>query len=89
MGYILLVMIVLTYVILQKIKFENMEVELYRSEDQCCYDMNLGRRRFTFDNGIIRSTRIKHKRKVIKAFEDVESCERMDWKTKWKIYRNY
>lgn len=89
MGYILLVMVVVTYILLQKIKFENMEVEAYRSEDQGCYDVILGRRNYTFDNGNVRSRRACRKRKVIAHFESVEYLENMDLKTKWKIYRGY
>ena len=89
MGYILLVIAIVTYVLLQKIKFENMEMEVYRSEDQDCYDVNLGRRNYTFDNGNVRSRREGRKRKLIAHFESVEDLENMDWKTKWKIYRGY
>lgn len=89
MGVVLLVMIIVTYILLQKIKFENMEVEAYRSEDQGCYNMSLGRRTFTFDNGNIRSRRERRKRKLIAHFGSVEDLENMDWKTKWKIYRGY
>jgi len=89
MSYILLVMVVVTYILLQKIKFENMEVEAYRSEDQGCYNVSLGSRVFTFDQGNVRSRREGRKRKLIAHFESVEDLENMDWKTKWKIYRGY
>lgn len=88
-GYVLLVMVVVTYVLLQKSRFEGMEVEVYRSEDQCCYDVSLGRRSFTFDNGKVRSRRSCSKHRLIAHFESVEDLESMGWKTKWKIYRNY
>lgn len=89
MSYILLVMVVVTYILLQKIKFENMEVEAYRSEDQGCCNLSLGSRVFTFDQGNVRSRRGDRKRKLIAHFESVEDLENMDWKTKWKIYRGY
>lgn len=88
-GYILLAIAVVTYVLTQKVRFEGMEVEAYRSEDQCCYNASLGRRNFTFDNGNVRSRRSCSKHKLIAHFESVEDFENMDWKTKWKIYRNY
>ncbi len=86
MGYILLVMVVITYVLLQKIKFENMEVEAYRTEDQGCYNVSLGKKGFTFNNGNVRSG---IKPKLLAHFESVEDLENMGWKTKWKIYRSY
>lgn len=89
-GYIFLVMMIIIYVLLQKIKFENMEVDAYRSEDQDCYNLSLGRKVFTFDNGNVRSRRNGRKqRKLLAHFESVEDLENMDWKTKWKIYRKY
>ena len=89
MSYILLVMVAVTYTLLQKIKFENMEVGAYRTEDQDCYDVSLGSRVFTFDQGNVRSRRNGRKRKVIAHFESVEDFENIDCKTKWKIYRGY
>lgn len=88
MGYVFIIMLITTYVLLQKIKFDNMEVECYHTEDQCCYNVSLRNRRYTFDNGNLRSIRNKST-KVILTFDDVDSLENVDWRTKWKIWRNY
>lgn len=88
MGYVLIVIIAANYLLLQKIKFDNMQVEVYRSEDQCCYDVLLGRRSYTFDNGNLRSKRGRG-RKVICTFNDVDTLEGINWKDKWKIWRSY
>ena len=88
MGYVFIIMLIITYVLLQKIKFDNMEVECYHTEDQCCYNVSLRNRRYTFDNGNLRSRRNKST-KVILTFDDVDSLENVDWRTKWKIWRSY
>ena len=88
MVYILIIMLIIAYILLQKIKFDNMEVECYRAVDQCCYDVQLRNRKYSFDNGNLRSRRRKST-KVILTLEDVDDLENVDWKTKWKIWRNY